>query len=95
LGKVYKNSVGVDIIVSTGIDLTNATSTVFRVRKPSETEVTWNATVVDATNGILRYTTTTNDLNEAGVYYLQPLVTFTNRILYGKTATFEVYAPFT
>jgi hypothetical protein len=43
-GKIYIDSYGTEIRVNTGLDLTDASSHVFKVLKPNGQEVTWTAT---------------------------------------------------
>lgn len=66
----YLESVG-DIIVidlTDKVDLSTATATSIRYRKPSGNEGEWAGTVVDDT---ITYTTVAGDLDEAGVWYIQ------------------------
>jgi hypothetical protein len=54
--------------VSVTIDITGATVRQLKMRKPSGTTAAWTASIQQASPGILRYTTTTDDLDEAGQY---------------------------
>jgi len=69
---IYKDDVDVPIRVDCNVDLTSTTVNELKVRKPqSYTEVTWDATV----NGeYLEYTTVDGDLDEVGVYRVQPYI---------------------
>lgn len=66
----YVNTVGFLIEADCGQDISGATNTLFRVRKPSGVEKTWTASsfAIDGTTRGLRYATTSGDLNEPGVY---------------------------
>ena len=93
--KIYQNDVGVTVTVNTQFTLTGATTTQLKVKKPqSNLIVTW-ATTIDGTNAQqLDYTTLVGDLNEAGIYFIQPYVVIGTQTLYGETAQLQVYAPF-
>jgi hypothetical protein len=92
-GKVYKDDVGVQIRVNTGIDLTSATTVSLFISKPNGQNTTWTPTKEQPyTSGILVYTTMQGDLNAAGTYKLQAYVKFSeSQILYGETGSFQVY----
>jgi len=90
--KVYVGEVGLKIKVNTGVDLTNATSTLILVEKPDGTKVDWTATIEDASNGIIYYETQSGDLNQSGIYYIQAKVTFSDGdTLFGERAELIVY----
>jgi hypothetical protein len=97
LAKVYKNSVLINIIVNVGIDLTNAVSVTLNIKKPSGATMARTPTIdADRTKGLVYYLTQASDLNEAGIYYVQPVIEMnigqgTNAVWYGETDTFEVY----
>lgn len=59
----YLNDTGDVITASVLIDLTGATVTEFRVRKPDGLEYTWTATVDVVNPGELSYTIVTDDLD--------------------------------
>lgn len=91
--KIYVNEIGVTFRVSTGIDLTSASITVLKVKKPSGALVEWATTVYGAaTNGVLQHVTTSGDLSESGTYTLQAYVELTDGgKYYGESVTFRVY----
>lgn len=91
-GKIYVGSTGVILEVTTGIDITGATTTTLKVKKPDDTLVTWTATIYTAATGVLRYTVVANDLDQPGDYHLQAYVVLSGKIYYGETALLSVYA---
>ena len=92
---LYQGDVGVDVTVSTGKDLTSASTNTLKVKKPSGTEVTWSASKVAGTGGNLTYTTITGDLDEVGTYYLQAYIVMGDGdIFYGDVVRFVVYDQF-
>lgn len=75
---VRKNAIGVKIDVTvkedgTAINLSSVTTKNYIVTKPDgTTQVTWAASfITDGTNGQLRYTTVSGDLDQVGRYQLQ------------------------
>ncbi len=53
-------------------DISAATTTEFKLRKPDATVVTWSASfATDGTDGRLAYVTITGDLDQAGVWLLE------------------------
>jgi hypothetical protein len=72
-----KGAIGVKIDVTVleddaAVDLSSASTKNYIIEKPDGTIVTWAAGfVTTGTNGQLRYTTLSGDLNQAGRYKLQ------------------------
>ena len=93
MGKIYKDDVGTMIYVNCGQDITGATATKLKVKKPSGTEVEWTATVDGTTQ--LRYITGSGDIDESGAYLVQSNMTLSGWTGLGETATFTVYEPYT
>jgi hypothetical protein len=90
--KHYVNEVGSIIIVNTGVDLTTATATQIRVKKPDGTVAVYDADVytISGSPNYLKYTTLTGDLDQAGKYLVQPYVVFPTWQGYGETSYFIV-----
>jgi hypothetical protein len=92
-GSVFKGAVGFKIIVGVGIDLTDpAGEARLYMTRPDGTTVEWVATIEDAVNGSISYTTQLDDLNQAGVWKLNSVwdITGADDILYGNTACLTV-----
>lgn len=94
--KIYTGDVKVVFRVSTGLDLTTATTMQLKVWPPSGTAVAWTATAYGtAADGVLTYTTTATDLTTAGTYKLQAYVELgaagVDGKFFGETVTFNVY----
>ena len=90
--KHYVGEIGTVIIVDCGVDITGATPTTIKVKKPDGTEVEWTATIYDS--NYLKYTTISGDFDQSGTYVLQASLTLTGWIGLGDVATFEVYSAF-
>ncbi len=91
-GKIYLGDYGVIVEVSTGIDLTLATSYELSITKANGRKVSWSPTpVVPLTGGLISYTTISGDLDVAGDYKLQAKVRFVSGYFIGETAVFHVY----
>lgn len=73
MDSVVLGAVGVQIVLATGQDLTEATKLEIHAVKPDGTTVTWVATA-SPTAGSIQYTTITGDLVSAGSYYLHSYV---------------------
>lgn len=84
----YKGSVGIGIVVETGIDLNSSTSSVLNVKKPQGSEVVWDADVYQTTKVI--YVTEEGDFDEVGLYYIQARVEFGDSIFFGETTVLQV-----
>lgn len=70
---IFKDQVGVQITLDTGISLSGATLVRFNVVRPDGTTTTWPATADDTT---LQYTTLEGDLSQVGVYLVIAYVEF-------------------
>lgn len=85
---VYKNEVGLAIILDCGQDVSAATGIKIKVKKPNNTEVEWDANVYNT--NYIRYITQTNDLDLAGNYDLQSYMTLGSWTGFGDTARLPV-----
>jgi len=74
--KHYIGEIGTVILVDCGCDISSSTVHELKIKKPSGTEVSWNAEVVD--KNFLKYTINKDDFNEKGIYYLQSYLEFNN-----------------
>lgn len=90
--KIYVGSIGVEIIVDCGENITGAENTFLHVKKPDNKQVSWPATAYQT--NYLKYTSAKNDLNQAGDYKLQAALTLSGWSGLGATATFRVYKEF-
>jgi hypothetical protein len=91
INKIYVGQTALRIAMSTGADLTGATTTTIEVRQPGASTTSWTATISDASTGSLYYDIqTTTILPVKGYYRLQPKVVFSDdTISYGTTT--EIY----
>jgi len=91
-GKHYINEVDTDIVVDCGCDISAATDTVLKVKKPDGTEVEWAASIYDT--NYLKYTAQAGDLSPAGRYLLQSSLVLAGWTGRGETASFIIYEHF-
>jgi len=91
-GKIYEDDWGVVVKINVGIDLTLASAYSCYVVKPNGLIASWSPTIqLPATDGILIYTTQSNDFNVPGNYRLQAIIVFPSGSFTGELATFRVY----
>jgi hypothetical protein len=80
--RIWKGTVGAALEIISGEDLVTGVSAVaLYVQKPSGAIDTWtpdSITSTTLTNCIINYATNTDDLDEGGVYVIQPKVTRTD-----------------
>jgi len=88
--KIYVDAVNVEIRIVMNEDVSLATTARLDVRKPSGTVVQWFADVVESS--VLRYITQVGDLDEAGVYYVQPYLIIGDWSDYGTPANFKIHS---
>lgn len=99
-GVHYTSEVGVTVQLDTGIDLSNATSVSIQVLDPTDSTLSWAATVVALPGypaGIhsgVQYITQVGDWYYPGTYKVQPVVAFANWNGLGETATFTISMPY-
>jgi len=75
----------------TAVDISAATTKNFLFRKPDATVLTKTATfVTDGTDGQLTYTTITTDIDDVGIWTIQPLAISGASKFYGQQLSFEV-----
>lgn len=100
MNKIHMNDIGTVFQVllkddNDAVDVSSATgenSKQFIFEKPSGATLTKTAVfVTDGTNGLLKYTTIENDLNEEGVWKLQVKVVLTEGTWRSNVESFTVY----
>lgn len=73
---IYSGTVGAEVQIETGTDLVaGVTSVSITVRRPNGTVTAWEPDSVDVL-GTITYTTAAGDLDQAGTYTLQPVVSY-------------------
>ncbi len=70
---IYKGDVGTVVLLDTLSDISSATQVLIRVKKPSGVCTEWSSSVDSLTK--VKYVIQSGDLNESGIYKLQPKVT--------------------
>jgi hypothetical protein len=86
--KIYKGDIGTLFIVDTQSDLSGATTSLIKIRKPDGTEADWSASVSGQT---LRYTVVSGDLDQAGNYLGHAYVVLPSGTWRGERFTFIAY----
>lgn len=87
MGKIYKGQTKLVINVTVGQDITGATTTQIKYKKPSNTLGYFDATIIDSTNGIIKYSIQdSSDLGEVGTWLFWAYIVFSD----GSTAYGEV-----
>ena len=93
--KLFKDNIGVVFRAYAGIDISNATSIILRVRKPSATKQAWTSSLASDNNYYATYSTVSGDLNETGEYLISlEVITVDGRTVTGKSDSFVVYDQF-
>ena len=92
--KYYVGDIGTKLVVSTGNNLTSATTRDLLIQKPSGTIETWAGTQDPLDNTRIVYTIQAGDFDEIGRYKLQAYVVFASGSWRGNTAYFTVSEPF-
>lgn len=92
MSKVYKGDVGTVILIDCSEDISTATAQKILVKKPDKTETEWTATVYQ--DDYLRHVIASGELDQAGIWYLQPYVELVDWQGYGETVPLRVYDEF-
>lgn len=90
--KHYVGEIGTEVLLDTASDLTGATDTKIKCKKPDGTVVEWTATIKETTK--LSYITAAGDLDQAGMYRVQTSLTLTGWSGLGETASFKILETF-
>ena len=80
--------VGTVITLDCGVDISTATVKTIKVRKPTGETVSWAATLSEIT--AMSYTTGSGDLDIAGTWHFQAVVTMPGWTGSGEIATMDV-----
>lgn len=93
--KLFVNDCGHTFRVYAKMDLSSATSIIFKVKKPDGSVVNWNAMLAVDNNYYAVYSTVEGDLNIAGEYLIAIYVVIPgspdNSVFTGSTDRFSVY----
>lgn len=91
-GKYYTGDVGTDIILDCGEDITGATATKIKYKKPDNSTGEWIAGVYNI--NYLKYTIQSGDLDQAGLWKFQVSLTLGSWSGLGETAEQIIYAAY-
>ena len=94
MSKLYQDDVGTVFQVAVGANVSAASTTDLKVRKPDGTRVTWTGAVNGVTNTQIDYTIVTDDLDQSGEYKLQSYVVTASWTGLGETTDFTVHRAF-
>lgn len=91
--KVFVGEIGKTFRIYAGIDLTGASSVKMIVKKPSNADVEWIASI-DTNPYYATYNLAEDDIDSEGDHYLSLKVVISGKTLIGETATFTAYNQF-
>lgn len=74
--KIFRNTYGINIDITVGVDLTDQTALSLDIRDAAGLIISAEVTVVTAATGVVRYTTKVEDLPLYGSYWLQVVIEF-------------------
>lgn len=89
MSRHYIGEIGTVITVDCGEDISAATNTKFKVKKPDGTEIEWSASIYNT--NYLQYTTINSDLNQYGEYIIQSSLTISGWTGLGDADSFIIY----
>jgi hypothetical protein len=90
--KIYINMVGLTIEIDMIDSIVEATNLALNVRKPDKAIVIWTPEIYDGTK--FRYVTKTGDLNQPGIYIIQPSFTLSGWSGPGDPVELRIYDSF-
>ena len=93
MGKIYLNQDSLRIQLTTDVDITAATVTQIKYKKPVSGDTgVWNAVVLDPGDGVIYYDLTGTELDEVGTWTFWAYVTFSDtRSAPGEPVKVTVY----
>jgi len=92
MSKNYVGDYGVVIKLDIGTNISAASVKSISVKKPSGAVATWIPDIY-GTN-YLEYTTVSGDLDESGIWTVQPSISVGSFVGKGETSTFTIYDSF-
>lgn len=92
--KHYIGEIGTRVLVDVKSDISVATVTDLKVKKPDGKVVIWPGNVYGANNDFIRYVTVAGDFSVAGIYKLQAVIESPTWTGPGNTDEFEIFGPF-
>ena len=88
MGKIHTFQTALDITRTVGVDITGATETLLKYKKPSLAEGQWTATIDDAATGKVKYTVADNTvIDEYGTWIVWAKITFADSTVAESEAT--------
>ena len=93
MGKIYKGQTKLELSVSVGQDITGATSTILKYKKPSGLDGEFICDTINASNGVISYNiANTSDIDEAGQWVFWSYIVFVDgRIGIGEPFKVRVF----
>jgi hypothetical protein len=100
MSKHYKNEVGTDLILDTGVDLISITSNFIYYKKPDGvTTGTWASALYNSYSALasatgtylLKYTLASGNLNQSGEWRFQAFVASTSGTWWGEMVKVNIY----
>jgi hypothetical protein len=91
MSRIYGTQTDLTISLATSKDLTGATSLKIVFRTPQGNSGEWNATIQDATSGIIKYDIV-SPLTEVGVWRIwAKVINSSGKLMIGEPTHFTVY----
>ena len=92
MSKIFINQSKLRLQLTTGVDITGATSLLIKYKDPDGTEGSFTATSSDDDNGVIYYDFTDGELDTRGVWTFWAYITFSDgRVAPGEVSTIKVY----
>lgn len=93
MAKIFVGQSALRFEADTNVDITGASATLIKYKKPDDTTGSFTATISDAENGIIYYdVVNTTEIDQAGSWYMWAHVTFSDgRIAQGVTVRVRVF----
>jgi hypothetical protein len=74
--KIFRNTYGIDIDITVGVDLTDKTALSLDIRDAAGVIISAELVVLSEETGVVRYTTKVGDMPLYGSYWLQVVIEF-------------------
>ena len=91
MSTIFVNQSKLRLQLTTGVDITDATSLLIKYKKPDGTAGSWTATSSDDDTGVIYYDFTDGELSASGVWTFWAYITFSDgRVAPGEKLTIRV-----
>ena len=92
MSKIYNGQSSLRIKLTTGVDITGATTKQIKYKKPGGTTGAWDTTVESATTGVIYYDIQDGDIDESGYWTFWAYIVFSDgRDAVGESVSERIY----